>query len=101
MCSGCGCKEVYRFPHITYPYSSCIYPFLQQHPYFFIFFNVFRYFIYTCILIYFTVHLLSSGAVEINSHWSGKYIEHIVLGVSCSYGNFFYLRSSVITSGDI
>ena len=22
--SGCGCKEVYRFPHITYPYSSCI-----------------------------------------------------------------------------
>ena len=31
---GCGCKEVYRFPHITYPYSSCICPFLQQHPYF-------------------------------------------------------------------
>ena len=25
--SGCGCKEVYRFPHITYPYSSCIYLF--------------------------------------------------------------------------
>ena len=24
MSSGCGCKEVYRFPHITYPYSSCI-----------------------------------------------------------------------------
>ena len=23
----CGCKEVYRFPHITYPYSSCICPF--------------------------------------------------------------------------
>ena len=21
---GCGCKEVYRFPHTTYPYSSCI-----------------------------------------------------------------------------
>ena len=20
MSSGCGCKEVYRFPHITYPY---------------------------------------------------------------------------------
>ena len=20
--SGCGCKEVYRFPHIIYPYSS-------------------------------------------------------------------------------
>ena len=23
---GCGCKEVYRLPHTTYPYSSCIYP---------------------------------------------------------------------------
>ena len=22
--SGCCCKEVYRFPHITYPYSTCI-----------------------------------------------------------------------------
>ena len=21
MASGCGCKEVYRFPHITYPYK--------------------------------------------------------------------------------
>ena len=28
----CGCKEVYRFPHTTYPYSSCICSFLQQHP---------------------------------------------------------------------
>ena len=25
--SRCGCKEVYRFPHITYSYSSCIYLF--------------------------------------------------------------------------
>ena len=24
----------YRFPHITYPYSSCICFTLQQHPYF-------------------------------------------------------------------
>ena len=24
VASGCGCKEVYRFPNITYPYSSCI-----------------------------------------------------------------------------
>ena len=21
MSSGCGCKEVYKYPHITYPYS--------------------------------------------------------------------------------
>ena len=33
----------YRFPHTTYPSSSCICTFLQQHPYFFVhFFNVFR-----------------------------------------------------------
>ena len=24
MSSGCGCKEINRFPHITYPYSPCI-----------------------------------------------------------------------------
>ena len=33
VASGCGCKEVYRFPHTTYPYS-CIRSFLQQHSYF-------------------------------------------------------------------
>ena len=49
VATGCGCKEVYnRFPHTTYPYSSCICSFLQQHPYFlFIFKNVFL--IYTCV----------------------------------------------------
>ena len=42
----CGCKEVYRFPHTTYPYSSCICSFLQQHPYFqFIFLKCFSFFI--------------------------------------------------------
>ena len=45
--TGCGFKEIYRFPHSTYPYSSCICSFLQQHPYFlFIFKNVFLYIIY-------------------------------------------------------
>ena len=34
VASGLGCKEVYRFPLIIYPYSSCICSFLQQHPYF-------------------------------------------------------------------
>ena len=33
VASGCGCKEVYIFSHTTYPYSSCICSFLQQHPY--------------------------------------------------------------------
>ena len=32
---GCGYWVwLYRFPHTTYPYSSCICSFLQQHPYF-------------------------------------------------------------------
>ena len=31
----------YRFPHITYPYSSCICSFLQQHPYFLFIFKMF------------------------------------------------------------
>ena len=26
--------RMYIFPHITYPYFSCISSFLQQHPYF-------------------------------------------------------------------
>ena len=38
--TGCGCKEVYRFPHTTYPYSSCICSFLQQHPYFLFIFKI-------------------------------------------------------------
>ena len=37
---GCGCKEVYRFPHST-PYSFCICSFLQQHPYFLFIFKMF------------------------------------------------------------
>ena len=41
VATGCGCKEVYRFPHTTYPYSSCICSFLQQHPYFLLIFLMF------------------------------------------------------------
>ena len=39
VASGCGCKEVYRFPHITYLYSSCICSYWQQHSYFFVHLN--------------------------------------------------------------
>ena len=35
---GCCCMEVYRFPHITYPYSTCISSILQQHSNFFVHF---------------------------------------------------------------
>ena len=31
VASGCRCKELYRFPHNTYPYSSCICSFFQRH----------------------------------------------------------------------
>ena len=41
VASGCGCKAVYRFPHTTYPYSSCICSFLQQHLYFLFIFLMF------------------------------------------------------------
>ena len=36
------CKEVYRYPHISYPYSTYISSFLQHHPYFVPFKNVFH-----------------------------------------------------------
>ena len=39
-------RYIYRFPHTTYPYSSCNCTFLQQHPYFFVHFvNVFTFLI--------------------------------------------------------
>ena len=31
VATGCGFKEIYRFTHTTYPYSSCICTFLQQY----------------------------------------------------------------------
>ena len=37
--SGC-CKKVYRFPHITYPYYTCISSFLQQHTYLIVLFFI-------------------------------------------------------------
>ena len=40
VATGCGCKEVYRFPHSTYPYSSFF--FTAASLLFVHFFNVFR-----------------------------------------------------------
>ena len=31
VATGCSCKEVNRFPHTTYPYSSCICTFFTQY----------------------------------------------------------------------
>ena len=58
MSSGCGCKEVhvYRFPHITYPYSSCICSFFAAASLLFVHKkNVFVY-IYIYILYIYTVY---------------------------------------------
>ena len=39
VATGCCCKEVYRFPHITCPYILLLYLlFFQQHPYFLLIF---------------------------------------------------------------
>ena len=50
--SGCCCKEVYRFPHITYPYSTCITCssfFCSKHSYFCVHFkNVFCSCLFLC-----------------------------------------------------
>ena len=44
---GCGFKEIYRFPHTTYPLLLLYLYFLQQHPYFFVhFLKCFSFFIY-------------------------------------------------------
>ena len=57
---GCGCKEVYRFPHTTYPHSSCICSFLQQHPYFLYILKMFLILVdISCALyILYSIHLL-------------------------------------------
>ena len=70
MSSGCGCKEVYRFPHITYPYSSCICSFLQQHPYFLFIFKYWRAcavrVTYVCVHSYLPPHTLKSQKRDTN-----------------------------------
>ena len=39
---GCGCKVVYPLPHITYPYSSCIFSFFAAASLILFIFYVFR-----------------------------------------------------------
>ena len=41
VATGCGCKEVYRFPHTTYYYSSCICSFLPASLLFVLFIKMF------------------------------------------------------------
>ena len=52
VASGCGCKEVYRFPHITYPYSSCICSFFAAASLLFVhFFKMFFVLVYIIIIL--------------------------------------------------
>ena len=46
VASGCGCKEVYRFHHTTYPYSSCICSFFAAASLLFVHFL--RYYVPLC-----------------------------------------------------
>ena len=72
MNSGCGCKEVYTFPHTTYPYSSCICSFWQQHPYSFVQFCKCFSFLFLSFFIHF-----------------GKYFSFLFLSFFVIYVNFY------------
>ena len=85
MATGCGCKEVYRFPHTTYPYS-CICSFLQQHPYFlfFFFFNVFR----SCSSTFFITFYVLNNFFAQN--------KHTYLQLRASHGNHMKAAHTVL-----
>ena len=73
MATGCGSKEVYRFPQTTYPYSSCICSFLQQHPYFlFIFLKYFSFFIIT------TSVMQSINGASLKECWAAQHCLSLV-----------------------
>ena len=69
--SGCGCKEVYRFPHITYPYSSCICSFFAAASLLFVhFFKCFSFLFQYFLVIKF--YVLKKFSRSINTH-TGDY----------------------------
>ena len=70
VASGCGCKEVYRFPHTTYPYSSCICSFCSSIPIFCSFFKMFLVLVPVHFVI--TFYVLNNFSHNINTH-TGNY----------------------------
>ena len=64
VATGCGFKEIYRFPHTTYPYSSCICTYLLQHPYIFVHLKKFFSFFYIYNIIYIASYMPFSPACE-------------------------------------
>ena len=82
VATGCGFKEIYRFPHTTYPYSSCICTFLQQHPYFFVHLK-------KCFS-FFTIYKPTQGWHR--SHYSLTSLAIIIIRIKC-----FMNHSSIFT----
>ena len=81
--TGCGCKEVYRFPHIYY-LSLLLCSFLQQHPYFCSFKKMF--FVLVPVLFVITLYVLNNVFTQLKhtyrqlraSHGSYMKAAHIV-----------------------
>ena len=70
VATGCGCKEVYRFPQSTYPYSSCIFFFTAASLLLFI-----KYLFFSFLFQYFfviTFYVLNNFSRSINTH-TGNY----------------------------
>ena len=86
VATGCGCKEVYRFPHTTYPYSSCTCSFFTVASLLFVNLkkNFFRSCSSTfcnyilCIKYFFTQYKHTYGQLRA-SHDSHMKVAHIVL----------------------
>ena len=77
IASGCGCKEVYRFTHTTYPYSSVL--FYSSIPTFCSFkkmFFVLYYISYIIIYNYFIMY--DMHAVYIRKNYKYNYIKNII-----------------------
>ena len=64
VATGCGCKEVYRFPHTTYPYSSVL--FCSSIPTFCSFKKMV--FLLVPVLFVITFYVLNNFSRNINTH---------------------------------
>ena len=73
--SRCCCKEVYRFPHNTYPYSTCISSFLQQHPYLIVFLFLFMLCLYNICSKRCSKNIRDRSKIEITRTWWYNYID--------------------------
>ena len=61
VATGCGFKEIYRFPHTTYPYSSCICTFCSSIP-----------------TSFFILYIYTRNVLERSRHMhSNNYFEHL------------------------